>query len=123
MMGLRHRRGRSRLGVVITRTQASLTGVRAGPSSLDMIIDITAATTQLSELLDRAVAGEEIIITRAGKPMARLAALGPPIGELQPVPAPSGMGSLRGRIWMASDSEDDSADITHSIEEGQALRA
>lgn len=39
------------------------------------IINIHAAKTHLSRLVDRAAAGEEIVIARAGKPVARLAPL------------------------------------------------
>jgi prevent-host-death family protein len=36
-------------------------------------VNIAEAKAKLSELLDRALAGEEIVIARAGKPLARLA--------------------------------------------------
>jgi len=36
------------------------------------IVNVHAAKTQLSRLLERAEAGEEIIIGRAGKPIAKL---------------------------------------------------
>lgn len=35
-------------------------------------VNIHAAKTQLSRLVDQAAAGEEIVIARAGKPVARL---------------------------------------------------
>ena len=35
-------------------------------------VNIHEAKTQLSQLLDRALAGEEIVIARAGKPLVRL---------------------------------------------------
>ena len=38
-------------------------------------VNIHAAKTQLSRLVDAAAAGEEIIIARAGKPVARLGPL------------------------------------------------
>jgi prevent-host-death family protein len=38
-------------------------------------INVAEAKATLSELLDRAAAGEEIIIAKAGKPYARLVAL------------------------------------------------
>ena len=41
------------------------------------IVNIHAAKTQLSRLVDDAAAGEEIIIARSGKPVARLVALAP----------------------------------------------
>lgn len=37
-----------------------------------MLVNIYDAKTNLSALLDKAVAGEEVIIARAGKPLARL---------------------------------------------------
>jgi prevent-host-death family protein len=40
-------------------------------------INIAEAKAKLSSLLDRALAGEDIVIARAGKPLARLV----PIGE------------------------------------------
>jgi len=41
-------------------------------------VNIHAAKTQLSRLVDAAVAGEEIIIARSGKPVARLGPLAGP---------------------------------------------
>jgi prevent-host-death family protein len=41
-------------------------------------IDIHTAKIQLSRLVDAAVAGTEIVITRAGTPVARLVPLTPP---------------------------------------------
>ena len=38
-------------------------------------VNIHAAKTQLSRLVDQAAAGEEIVIARAGKPVARLVPL------------------------------------------------
>jgi prevent-host-death family protein len=38
-------------------------------------VNVYQAKTHLSQLLDRAAAGEEIIIARAGRPVARLVAL------------------------------------------------
>ena len=35
-------------------------------------VNIYDAKTQLSRLVDRAVAGEDVVIARAGKPMVRL---------------------------------------------------
>jgi prevent-host-death family protein len=41
-------------------------------------INVYQAKTRLSELLDRAAAGEEIVIARHGRPIARLVAYTPP---------------------------------------------
>jgi prevent-host-death family protein len=40
-----------------------------------MPINVAEAKAKLSDLLDRAAAGEEIVITRAGKPVARVVPL------------------------------------------------
>ena len=44
---------------------------------MDEVINVHAAKTHLSQLLERAHAGEEIIIAKAGKPYARLVPLAP----------------------------------------------
>jgi prevent-host-death family protein len=41
-------------------------------------VNVYEAKTHLSQLLDRAAAGEEIIIARSGRPIARLVALDEP---------------------------------------------
>lgn len=51
-------------------------------------VNIYDAKTQLSRLVDRAAAGEEILIARAGTPLARLMPLS--------TPAPRAPGLLRG---------------------------
>lgn len=43
-------------------------------------INIAEAKAKLSELLDRALAGEEIVIARSGKPLARLV----PVNRMEP---------------------------------------
>jgi prevent-host-death family protein len=56
--------------------------------------NIHQAKTQLSKLLQRAEAGEEIVIARSGKPVARLVPL---------VPARPRFGLDRGKIHLADD--------------------
>ncbi|MCL5052072.1 type II toxin-antitoxin system prevent-host-death family antitoxin [Acidithiobacillus acidisediminis] len=53
-------------------------------------VNIHEAKTQLSRYVDQAAAGEEIIIARAGKPVARLTALQAPRQ-----PRPLGLGKDR----------------------------
>jgi prevent-host-death family protein len=54
-------------------------------------INIYEAKTRLSNLVDRAAKGEDIVIARAGRPVARLVAW-------RPAPAVRRPGRLRGRI-------------------------
>ena len=65
-------------------------------------VNIYDAKTHLSDLVQRAEAGEEIVIARNGKPAARLVALAPP-----PARRPGGW---EGQVWVASDF--DAADAT-----------
>lgn len=62
-----------------------------------MISTISEAKAHLAELLERALAGEEIIIGEDGKPIARLVPY--PDGELPPRKG----GQLKGKIWIADD--------------------
>ncbi len=67
-------------------------------------VNVYEAKTHLSQLLDRAAAGEEIIIARAGRPVARLVALA---GSSQPrVP-----GGRRGQVSIAADFDELPAEI------------
>ena len=50
------------------------------------IVNIYDAKTQLSRLVDRAAAGEDIVIARAGKPMVRLV----PVTDGEATPRKSG---------------------------------
>ena len=53
------------------------------------VVNIHAAKTHFSRLLERVVQGEEVIIARAGKPVARLV-------PMERAPAPRRPGSARG---------------------------
>ena len=62
-------------------------------------VNVYQAKTQLSKLIDRALAGEDVVIARAGKPMVRL------------VPVDSGSvrrepGAWRGKVEMSDDFDD-----------------
>ncbi len=60
-------------------------------------IGTAEAKAKLSELLDRVEKGEEIVIERYGKPVAKLVAAGPAVGRK------SLIGAMEGRIWAAPD--------------------
>jgi len=59
-------------------------------------VNIRAAKTHFSRLVDRAAKGEEIIISKAGKPVARLMPLAAPARRRRP-------GLLKGKIKIADD--------------------
>ena len=43
-----------------------------------LTVTLVEAKTRLSELLDKVASGEEVVITRHGRPAARIAAVSPP---------------------------------------------
>lgn len=59
-------------------------------------VNIHDAKTRLSQLVERAEAGEEIVIARAGRPVARLS-------PLSPRRAPRRLGRLDGRFRIPDD--------------------
>lgn len=58
------------------------------------VVNIHEAKTHLSRLLVRVAQGEEIVIARAGRPIARLVPV---------APAGRQLGFDRGRVWVAED--------------------
>ncbi|MFL5798914.1 MAG: type II toxin-antitoxin system Phd/YefM family antitoxin [Actinomycetota bacterium] len=71
-------------------------------------MNIHDAKTNFSKLIRRVMAGEEITIARAGKPVARLV----PIDDRRKR-AP---GALEGKIWMAPDFDELPAELKHHFE-------
>lgn len=57
-------------------------------------VNVHEAKTHLSKLLERVEAGEEIILARNGKPVARLV----PMRRVRRRP-----GGMKGRIWISED--------------------
>jgi prevent-host-death family protein len=60
------------------------------------IVNIHEAKTHLSRLLKRAAAGEDVVIARAGRPIARLVPVGPLMGERV-------LGSQKGKFIVPED--------------------
>ena len=63
-------------------------------------VNIHEAKTHLSRLIEQVSAGESIIISKAGKPVAKLV----PISDSDIVKRRPGR--LKGKIWIASDFDD-----------------
>jgi prevent-host-death family protein len=59
-------------------------------------INVHEAKTHLSRLLDRVALGEEIVLAKAGRPVARLVPVRPLVEDREP-------GSARGDVWVADD--------------------
>jgi prevent-host-death family protein len=73
-------------------------------------INIHEAKTHLSRLIERVNAGEEIVIGKAGKPVAKLV----PYTEPN---EPRKLGGWQGRVWLAPDwdSEEVNAEIARDF--------
>ncbi len=75
------------------------------------VVNVHAAKTNLSRLIERAEAGEEIIIGRAGKPVAKLV----PYRAERPKRV---FGRLKGQIVVHGDFDDDNEEIAREFEDG-----
>jgi len=64
-----------------------------------MEVNIHEAKTHLSKLLERVLLGEEVIIARAGKPIAKLVAI-------EPAPKNRILGSAKGEFVVPEDFND-----------------
>lgn len=65
-----------------------------------MNVPIAEAKAKFSQLVKRAEAGEEVLVTRHGKVVARLMPPATPPGK-KPL-----LGALKGKIWMADDFDE-----------------
>ena len=75
-------------------------------------MNIHEAKTHLSRLVDEVAAGAEIIIAKAGKPMARLAPIAAPVRKKH-------LGLLKGKIKVPDDFNDPLEDDTLAAFEGR----
>jgi len=67
-------------------------------------VTVTEAKTQLSSLIERVTDGEEIVIRRGRRPVAKIIAY-------TPEPKPRKPGALRGQIWMSDDFDEPDEEI------------
>ena len=78
------------------------------------VVNTLEAKNRLSELLRRVEAGEEVVIARAGKAVARL------VPADTPKPRRQG-GGWKGKVWMADDFDAPLSDeMLRLFEEGEA---
>jgi prevent-host-death family protein len=59
-------------------------------------VNVHEAKTHLSRLLDRVAAGEQIVIAKAGRPVAKLVSIATAAGDRE-------LGRDRGVVWLADD--------------------
>lgn len=72
-------------------------------------VNIHDAKTHFSRLVERAEAGEEIVIARGGRPVARL-------GPLRRANEPRRPGRLKGKISIGADFDEPLPDIRDAFE-------
>ena len=70
------------------------------------ITNISEAKATLSKLVEKVLKGDEVIIGKAGKPVAKLVPY-----DLDSSPRQLGVGKWQGKIWMADDFDDLPEDI------------
>jgi prevent-host-death family protein len=70
------------------------------------ITNISEAKATLSKLVEKVLKGDEVIIGKAGKPVAKLVPY-----DLESSPRQLGVGNWQGKIWMADDFDDLPEDI------------
>jgi len=61
------------------------------------VTNIHEAKTHFSKLLERVAAGEEIVIGKAGKPVAKL------VPYKEPAPPKRKPGAWKGKVWISPD--------------------
>ncbi|HTT83977.1 MAG TPA: type II toxin-antitoxin system prevent-host-death family antitoxin [Rhizomicrobium sp.] len=69
---------------------------------MDYVFNIHEAKTNLSALIAKAEAGEDVLIARAGKPVVKLVPVSAH-GKKRPDRRP---GFMKGKIWIGPDFED-----------------
>lgn len=72
--------------------------------------NIYAAKTNLSKLIEKVLQGEEVVIAKAGKPVARLV-------RYEADPKPVTYGTLRGHVRMAEDFDEYSQAVAEMFAE------
>lgn len=70
------------------------------------ITNISDAKASLSRLIEMVIQGEEVVIGKAGKPVAKLVPYTP-----DQSPRELGVGAWKGNIWIADDFDDPLDDI------------
>lgn len=79
----------------------------------ESVYNLYQAKTALSKLVDRAAAGEEIVIAKAGIPLAKLV----PVTEAR---RPRKPGGWEGEIWISEDFDEPLPDDIQAAFEGRS---
>jgi prevent-host-death family protein len=74
-------------------------------------VNMHEAKTRLSQLVAKVEAGEEVVISRDGKPVARIVRVEPPKQRAK-------FGYMKGQVWMSPDFDDPDPEIERLFEDG-----
>jgi prevent-host-death family protein len=74
-------------------------------------VNMHEAKTNLSSLVAKVEAGEEVVISRDGTPVAKIVRVEPPAARF-------GFGSLKGQIWISPDFNEPDQEFIDAIENG-----
>jgi prevent-host-death family protein len=80
------------------------------------IVNIQAAKTHLSRLVEEAAAGEEIVLAKAGRPYVKLV-------PCSPSATPRTLGGWEGNVRIPADFDDIDVDLVRLFEGGPASAA
>lgn len=75
------------------------------------VVNVSQAKAKLTQLMKRVLAGEEVVIARAGEPLIRLTIY-------QPDLAPREGGQWRGKVWIADDFDAPDPELERLFYEG-----
>jgi prevent-host-death family protein len=78
----------------------------------ESIYNLYEAKSSLSQLVERAAAGEEIVIAKNGKPMAKLVAVSEPRARRKP-------GGWKGKLFVRTEFDDPLPDDLQAAFEGR----
>lgn len=76
------------------------------------IFNIHEAKTNLSKLIEKTLNGEEVVIAKAGEPVAKLV---PHKEKLKP----RKLGLWKGKVWVSDDFDDEDEEINKLFYEGE----
>lgn len=74
--------------------------------------NIHQAKTNLSKLIEKTLKGEDVIIAKAGKPVAKLVAY-------KAKQKPRKFGLWKGKVWVSPDFDDENEEINKLFYEGE----
>jgi prevent-host-death family protein len=77
-------------------------------------VNMHEAKTHLSKLVERVEGGEEIVISRAGEPAAKLVPVSRKLG-------PRKLGGWEGKVWLSPDFFEFDKEIEQMFEEGEII--